>query len=343
MEKARERSIEQVKELLERAGFFVSDTHGVRPSSFDLAARRDSLLLLIKVLKNIDTLGSEESSRLLELGQLFPAAVVVVGQCSGSATLEPGVVYSRYDVPIVRIETLQELVEKGVPPFLISAPGGVFVRIDGARLRSLREARGLSLGALASIAGVSRHSIQLYEEGSGAELLVVERVERFLGEPIALPVDVFRVRVARREAPRPGRPEENPDREPTSPSAGPDTRIPRTTGDPLRDNVFARLYGMGWEVVPTVRAPFDAFTRTPEEASDREILLTATGSLRAAVHRAELLHELARVTEQHALFVLAQPYARPSIDGLPVLSVQELGRHRDRGELLDDLEERERA
>jgi putative transcriptional regulator len=340
MERARERSIQQVQDLLERAGFFVSDAHGVRPSSFDLAARHDSLLLLVKVLKNIDTLSREESTRLVELGQLFPAAVLIVGQSSGSSDLEPGVVYTRYDVPIVRIETLQELVEKGVPPFLISAPGGIFVRIDGTRLRALREERGLSLGALASIAGVSRHSIQLYEEGAGAEVIVVQRVERFLGEAIALPADVLRVRAHPAEgAGGAARRKEKGEGERSSSMEGPAPR----SGDPLRDDVFARLYGMGWEVVPTVRAPFDAFTRTPEAEVKREILLTAIGSLRTAQHRAELLHELARVTEQHAVFVLAEPFGRPSIDGLPVLSVKELGRHRDRDELLDEIEERERA
>lgn len=342
MERSRERSIEQVKDVLERAGFFVSDAHGVRPSSFDLAARRDSLLLLVKVLKNIDTLSREESSRLIELGQLFPAAVLIVGVSSGSSNLEPGVVYTRYDVPIVRLETLTELVEQGVPPFLISAPGGIFVRIDGARLRTLREQRGLSLGAMASIAGVSRHSIQLYEEGAGAEVVVVQRVERFLGETIALPADVLRVRARATEAAAapPKRAGESSDGgKGESGESGPAPR----TGDALRDDVFQRLYGMGWEVVPTVRAPFDAFTRTPEDEVKREILLTAIGSLRTAQHRAELLHELARVTEQHALFVLAEPFGRPSIDGLPVLSVKELGRHRDRDELLDAIEERERA
>lgn len=339
MERTRDRSIQHVQDLLERAGFFVSDAHGVRPSSFDLAARRDSLLLLIKVLKNIDTLSREESARLIELGQLFPAAVLIVGQSSGSSDLEPGVVYTRYDLPIVRIETLRELVEKGVPPFLMSAPGGIFVRIDGTRLRALREERNLSLGALASIAGVSRHSIQLYEEGAGAEVIVVQRVERFLGEAIAVPADVLRVRTQPFEASGPTRRGEGEEveRAPSMDGAAP------LSGDPLRDDVFARLYRMGWEVVPTVRAPFDAFTRTPEDEVKREILLTAIGSLRTAQHRAELLHELARVTEQHAVFVLAEPFGRPSIDGLPVLSVKELGRHRDRDELLDEIEERERA
>ncbi|MGI0054801.1 MAG: transcriptional regulator [Thermoplasmata archaeon] len=334
MEQARERAIANLRSLLERGGFYVSDAHGIRPSSFDLAARRDSLLVLLKVLKNIDTLSREEAVRLTELGQLFPAVVLIVGQTSGASELEPGVVYTRYDIPIIREETLADLIEKAVPPFLLSAPGGVFARIDGERLRALREARDLSLGAMAQIAGVSRHSIQLYEEGGGAEIIVVERVERYFGEPVAVPVDLL----LRPSAPEPPLRAPETEAEPRG-----DERARPRSPDPLRASVFDRLYGMGWDVVPTVRAPFDAFTRTPHEEEVREILLTAIGSLRTAQHRAELLRELARVTERHAMFVVPDPYPRPSIDGLPVLSVRELGRHRGREELLDEIEERERA
>ncbi len=327
MERARDRSIQRIQDLLRQSGFYVSDAHGVRPSSFDLAARRDSLLLLIKVLKNIDTLSREEATRLAELGGLFPAIVLLIGETSGASELEPGVVYTRYEIPIIREETLADLVQKGVPPFLLSAPGGIFARIDGARLRSLREESGLSLGAMAQIAGVSRHSIQLYEEGGGAEVVVVQRVEAYFGEPVALPVDLLERRTAE-----------------TPPSEGPEPgRSAPRSSDPLRANVFARLQGMGWDVVPTVRAPFDAFTRTPEDDRVREILLTAIGNLRTAQHRAEMLRELARVTEQHAMFVVADRVVRPSIDGLPVLSVHELARTRDRDELLDEIVEREGA
>ena len=334
MERSREKAIQRIQDLLERGGFFVSDAHGVRPSSFDLAARRDSLLLLIKVLKNIDTLSREEASRLAELGQLFPAVTVVVGETSGASELEAGVVYSRYEIPILTEETLEELLHKGVPPFLLSAPGGIFARIDGDRFRELREGRGLSLGAMAKIAGVSRHSIQLYEEGGGAEIVVVERIEQYFGEPLAVPIDLLdfmRRRAGERAV------------ESDAPAVeGPASAPPRAT-DRLRADVFARLFGMGWEVVPTLRAPFDAFTRTPQDTAVREILLTAIGSLRTAQHRAELLRQLARVTERHAMFVVPDPIPRSSIDGLPVLSVDELARHRDRDELLDEIEEREDA
>ncbi|MCI4360585.1 MAG: helix-turn-helix domain-containing protein, partial [Thermoplasmata archaeon] len=191
MEQPRERTIERIRALLESAGFYVSDAHSIRPTSFDLLARRDSLLVIVKVLKNIDALDPEEAGRLRELSALFPASPILIGQTSGGTELEAGVVYNRYGIPIVVEESLSDFLLQGLPPFLFSSPGGIFARIDGVRLRELREARQLSLGALAGVAGVSRRTIQLYEGGTGAEVTVVERIENYLGEPIAMPIDLF--------------------------------------------------------------------------------------------------------------------------------------------------------
>ena len=327
MPSSRERSIERIRQLLERAGFYVADTHAIRPTSFDLAARRDATLLLVKVLKNIDALDSEEATRLRELGHLFPAITLVIGQTSGASDLDPGVVYTRYGVSIINEETLQEFLEKALPPFLYASPGGTFAQVDGPRLRQLRSERGLSLGTLASIAGVSRRAIQLYEESAGAEALVIERIETYLGETVVRPIGLFdwsaRVRI---EADAEKAAQE---REPTA-----ERSLPRT-GDALRDGVLRQLEGMGLDITVTVRAPFDALGRTPE------ILLAAVGSLRTALHRAEVLHGLARVAEGHALFVVRDNVTRSAIAGLPILTVTELRRHRDPDELIEEITERE--
>jgi len=323
MSRPRDRWIERIREMLERAGFYVAATTGARPSSFDLVARRDGMLLLLKALKNIDALDADEAARLKELGRLFPAVVLVLGQRSGIAPLDEGVVYTRYGVPIVHETTLREFLEKALPPFLYASPGGVFARVDGARLRELRLAGGLSLGALASIAGVSRRAIQLYEEGQGAEASVVERIEAHFDEPLVRPLFLFEVPV-RPERPGSGAGEES---EPEHP--------PAPTGDELRDGVFRQLDGLGLEVTVTVRAPFDALARA------QEILLTGVGSLRTAVRRAEILHGIARVAEGHAMFVVREQVHRDTIAGLPILTVAELKRHRDPDELLEALAERE--
>jgi len=323
MSRPRDRWIERLRGMLEQSGFFVITTTGARPSSFDLVARRDSTLLLLKAFKNVDALDADEASRLQELGRLFPAVVLVIGQRSGVAPLEEGVVYTRYGVPIVHEATLQEYLEKALPPFLYASPGGIFARVDGERLRELRLARGLSLGALAAIAGVSRRAIQLYEEGQGAEASVVERMEAHFDAPVVRPLLLFDVPV-------------RPERAPSVPAEGREPERPRPpTGDALRDGVFRQLDGLGLEVTVTVRAPFDALARA------EEILLTGVGSLRTAARRAEILHGIARVAEGHAMFVVREEVHRDTIDGLPILTVAELKRHRDPEALLEDLAERE--
>ncbi len=327
MPSPREHSIEQIREMLERAGFYVADSHAIRPTSFDLAARRDETLLLVKVLKNIDALDSEEATRLRELGHIFPAIVLVIGQTSGSSDLDPGVVYTRYGVPIINEETLQEFLEKALPPFLYASPGGTFAQVDGPRLRQLRNERGLSLGTLASIAGVSRRAIQLYEESAGAEALVIERIETYLGETVVKPIDLFDWAVRARE--------EAAEKKAAEGSEPAPEHAPPTTGDPLRDGVVRQLGGMGLEVTVTVRAPFDALARTPD------VLLAAVGSLRTALHRAEVLPALARVAEGHAVFVVRDPVTRSAIAGLPILTIAELRRHRDPDELIEEITERE--
>lgn len=328
MGRTRDRWIERIRFLLERSGFYVTVTSGVRPSSFDLAARRDATLLLVKALKNIDALDADEGARLLELGRLFPAVVLVVGQRSGAAELDGGVVYTRYGVPIVNESTLGEYLEKALPPFLYASPGGIFAHIDGERLRYLRLSRGLSLGALASIAGVSRRAIQLYEEGQGAEASVVERIEGYLDAPIVKPIVLF-------EPPVPSpRVSARSDRDPNRP-VNENDHPPARTGDPLRDGVFEQLDGIGLEVTVTIRAPFDALARA------QEILLTGVGTLRTATRRAEVLHAIARVAEGHAMFVVGERTHRSSIAGLPILNVTELKRHRDPEGLLEEITERE--
>jgi putative transcriptional regulator len=324
----RERWIERIRFLLERAGFYVADTHGIRPSSFDLAARRDEMLLLVKVLKNIDALDADEARRLGELGDLFPAIVLVIGQTSGAADLDAGVVYTRYGVPIITEETLQEFLEKALPPFLYASPGGTFARVDGERLRALRVVHGLSLGTLANVAGVSRRAIQLYEDGAGAEMSVIDRIETYLGEPVVRPMDLF-------DGPRPRATAPATDASSPSEKDAPGRTLP-PTGDPWRDGILQQLDGMGLEVTVTMRAPFDAVGRTPD------VLLAAIGSLRTALHRAEMLQGLARVAEGHAMFVVRESVHRPSIGGLAVLNAKELRRHRDPDDLLDEITERER-
>ena len=187
----RERLIEEVREALAKTGFYLSERHTERGLCFDVVARRDRALLLVKVLQNVDAFSKVNADELRMIARTLDGSPLVVGERSGTGPLEDGVIYSRFGVPILSRQTFLDFLEEGVPPFIFSAPGGLYVKLDTDALRRLREERQISLGTLAEIAGVSRRTIQMYLEGMSATVDIAIRLEEFLGEPIVVPVDPF--------------------------------------------------------------------------------------------------------------------------------------------------------
>lgn len=322
----REEGLAQVSELLSRLGFYLFDVHHLRPTPFDLIGRRDSTLLLVKVLKNADALGPDEANNLRLVSQAMGAIPVVVGGTTGSVELERGIVYSRHGLVILSLSTLREYLEEGIPPVLVSGPGGKFARVDGRGLRRAREAKGLSLAALADRARVSRRTIQLYEEGAGADLGVLERLEQLLAVQLAIPLDPFQegvvgpYRTAREDEEKPA---------------------PRTKAakGPLPASLAEELDDRGWELVITVRTPFDVLARE-EEGRHRPQVLIGVGDLHSAERRSRMLFHIARVAEGESLFVVPERRSRTNVEGVPLVSFQELRRHAGPEELRELLRER---
>ena len=59
--------LKNIREVLISAGFYVSDLYSMRLTGFDIVARRDDLLLIIKVLTNVDSLSEDVAKELLKL------------------------------------------------------------------------------------------------------------------------------------------------------------------------------------------------------------------------------------------------------------------------------------
>ena len=307
----------RVREVLSRAGYYLSAESGVRPLSFDLVARRDGELLLLKVLTNVDGLTEVVAQELRVISQFLDAAPVVVGERSSSRPLEDGAVYVRYGVQIVAYETLREYLEDGVEPLVYAAPGGFYVNIDGARLRRIREERGLSLGDLAQAAGVSRRAIGMYEEGMGAMVDVAMRLEDFLHEPLALPSNPFR---------------------PAPPPAADAPEPPQDFGAGLEGIVLRRMHELGFRVAPTSKSPFSAISK--ERAEPNVVLTGVANEEPDLARRAAATANLCDVTETFGVFFVERTTTRVSIEGTPVVSREELRGVVEAEDLLRILHER---
>lgn len=306
----------RVRDLLARTGYHLSDETAMRPLAFDLVARRDGQLLILKVLTNVDGLNEAVATELRVIAQFLEAVPLVIGERSSSRDLEPGAVYLRYGVRILAYETLREYLEEGIEPLVYAAPGGFYVNLDGARLRALREARGLSLGDLAQAAGVSRRAIGMYEEGMGAMVDVAARLEEFLDEALATPYNPFRPPAATEPAPQEPEP---------APSA-----------NPFEHAVLAAMREMGFRVATTQKSPFAAIGR-----DESEIVLTgfATESPDVA-KRAAATANLSEVTEAWSVFFVERTTTRVALEGSPVVSREEMARMDDPADLIRLLAER---
>jgi putative transcriptional regulator len=309
----RDQLIADVRETLGKTGFFLSDRHGERGLCFDLVARRDDLLLVVKVLQNVDALTKETADELRVIARTLRAAPIVVGERSGGGSLDEGIVYSRFSVPIVSRKTFADFFEEGVPPFIYSAPGGIYVKLDTDLLRRARGEEQFSLGQLAEIAGVSRRTIQMYLDGMSASIEVAKRLEEFLKEPVVLPADPFAFVQESRQPPP-----------------------PVSVLETLERELFDRLKRLGYDVLPTLRSPFDAFTQHEDTT-----LLTGVEHADAKIDRkAEVMSNIGRVVERDAVLFVERRTVRMSIRGLPVIAREELKKARNRDAVEDLIAER---
>lgn len=311
----REELLSKIRGALAKAGFYVSDPHNIRSISFDVIARRDKQLLIIKALTNIDSVSSDDADQLRTLATALGGSPMVVGLHSSSGKLEDGILYSRFGIPIISEATFHEHIIEGVPPFVYAAPGGLYVRLDGELIRKIREERNISLGTLAEMAGVSRKAIQMYESGMGAMIEIAAKIEEFLNEPVVMPLNPFYY--------------------------SPEVARTLQTFDKFSGfnrDIFEMLRELGYSVVPTIRCPFDALAKEEDL-----LLLAGIGENAQMIERkARVVGNISRVTEKKSVIFVSQKITTKDIGGTPLITGDELRRADDADDVLELILQREK-
>ena len=311
----REELVTRIRGTLAKSGFFISDPHNIRSISFDIIARRDKQLLIIKALSNIDSLSGDDADQLRVLSTALEGNPMVIGLHSSGGKLDDGILYSRFGIPIISEATFHEHMLEGVPPFVYAAPGGLYVRLDGELLKRIRQDRNISLGTLAEIAGVSRKAIQMYESGMGAMIEIAARIEEFLNEPIVVPLNPFSYSAEMAKTLR---------------------KFDEFQG--LNRDVFELLRNIGYSVVPTVRCPFDALA-----SEDDVLLLTGIGEdPQITARKARIVGNISRVTERKSVIFVKQETEVEAIEGTPLITKDELERADDADDVLELILQREK-
>ena len=292
-----------------QAGYNVSQPINMRSISFDIVARKDSSLLIIKVLSNVDAFSRENAEEMKVLAEALDASPILIGERSSSGALETGIVYSRFSIPIISNETLADHIIEEVPPFIFAAPGGLYVHLDKELLRKIRDTNGISLGTLAEIAGVSRRTIQMYESGMGAMIDAALRLEEFLQAPIIEPMNPF-------DFPKDA-----------------DRIDHEISGDRRTESpIFNILLDLGYRLTPVNRSPFEALTKN----NSKMIILTGLGNDETKLkQKAATASDISRISEQHSVIFVERYRKNEYIKSTALVSREELTKIGDQAELLE--------
>ena len=286
-----ERLLQTVISVLLMAGYNVSERCGIRPRSFDLIARKSENILVIKVVPHIDSVGEDSASDLHIIAKHLKGKPIIVGEKARDSDLERGAVYLRYGIIATSATTLYDFFVDEVPPLVYAQPGGLYVNINGSRLRNLREEQNLSLGDLAAILGVSRRTISKYESGMSTTLDIAIKLEEMFDSAIVEAIDLLSHRTP-----------ETKQREKAS-----NEKIPAD---------FERL---GLETHIMQRAPFEALV-----VFDKETILTGYGTTQKTIRRAALIGNISDITDSKAVCVLTDYKKKKKIGKTLIIGESEL-------------------
>ncbi len=270
------------EQVLEKAGFQLSQRCSSRSSCFDLAAHRKKQLIFLKICADIGNACLNDTAELQKISGCFSAIPLIVGEKTRRKPLEDDTVYTRYDVCVITAKTLEDIVLRGVHPLVEAGRGGYYIKLDGKLIKKRRQELGLSVGKLAEMVGISRRTLYGYErEMAKASVPVAYRLEWILGAPVVQNADVFQA----------------PERMCFLATA---RRI--VSKHPLLKAIFRKFAQFDFKVTCTGRAPFDFIARCPKNEM-KIIGGVADEGEQNLDQRIEEITSLGKIIGAHAVFI----------------------------------------
>ena len=292
--------LKNIENLLISQGFKTSDIYD--QGSFDIVARKDLVILLLKTFLNIDSINEHNSHEMKQLSNIFLA--------SRNGLLEDGVIYERYDIPTISFNTLKNMILYNEHPEILADRGGYFVKIDGNIIKQYRDEYSLSLKDLANLAHVSRATMYKYENGivrANAETAMI--LEEILNTKITVDIDLLK----------------QPKQE--------DIEFSNDVND---------LSKLGYGVLSTNKSPFDAVAKMKSSSKDTPLITNVEKNRneKTLKRMAIPLKDLSMITTSEPVFIINNDKIKESIGTVPVIKSWELKEFDNSKELLKIIKER---
>lgn len=306
-----------IRDVLINAGFYASDLPSIRLTGFDIVARRDDSLLIIKVLTNVDSLLEDVANELKTLSSLLKGCPLLIGEKNGSGILEDDVAYFRFGIQAITLNTLKNHLLEGMSIRVYAAPGGLYVHLNEEKLRKLRQEKSISLGAFARYVNVSRRTVRMYEEGMNSRIEVANRIEELLESSITIPINLLKNSFIENKI---------------TPTYHSETENIKA----FQREIFSLLQNVGYKIIPMDRCPFEALSKDREK-----ILLTCVHKYnKKLLKKAQVVSSISKITEKHAVVFTDKNVNKRNVEGTPIIVKKELKRIKDPEEVFDLIIER---
>ncbi len=314
--------IDEVINLLKEMGYNVLSMGLFDPqywvkSSFDIAARKETLLM-IKIVLNIDKISAELIEDLKLIAYFFNGTPIVIGRETRKEQLQNDVVYERRGIPAMNMETFKRLV-KNNEMHVISRKGGFYVKIDKEKLQKLRSKKGFSLQDVATELGVSRKAVYLFERSDQIKRENALELERLFNQKIKLPLDILNWEIEKKEV------------------------SPTIEETEFQAEIKEILEDLGYNTYWAKKAPFDAIaseTDPPKENTLEKTLITSLSlSHKMRIYnRLQLISEISKVARKLSMFIIDEGKL-PPIDNVLILQKTILEKMKDIKQLYKRLKE----
>ncbi len=229
--------------LLERIGLYLLKggftIKSLTRTSFDIIARKGSLILLLKILEDANAINEEHAREMERVASYINGSPLIIAEKAGDR-LQDNVVYSRFGINTLNFTTFKNCVEKRFP-FVKRDHSGLKARLIGRKLKMLREEEGVSLGDIARKTGVSKRMILKYEAGE-CEITIKRalKIYKVFGNSVFDKINVFQ-------------------------SSG---RLEHCT----RSDIAKKYSELGFDTLQTKKTPFDIMAKR-----EKELILTQVG------------------------------------------------------------------
>lgn len=179
--------LEKISIFLLKKGFTVKS---LARSCFDILARNQERILLIKVLEDANSVSRDFAEEMCRISACISATPLIIAE-KASGMLENNVIYTRFGVFTLNLGTFMNCIQNKFP-LIKRTQAGLTASIAGEKLKEKRELLGYSLNYLSKSIGVTSRMISKYEnEDSEITINKAMKIYDIFGQEVFNEVDIF--------------------------------------------------------------------------------------------------------------------------------------------------------